>query len=278
VPSWSTVFWCSRGGEYPYPFRGEKRQDIRKGHTLGFDAGDSNLYRYINNNPLANADPSGLQGEYYPIRPGKKGDPIGDLWGYLTSDEQKTVYKRFKTRQLEQTKLANDDPSALRLPRVPPAEDRRTWAEIQEDEFRSFLDRDFEFNQLANGRTAKVRDDIANSFAKDDSVNWQEGLSSLVEKLWDNRKLYVSPVSLKAKLGGLKFSSRISASAEVEVKVQCTSDGYLKLLISAKGQIKCSVPITVVSQWRCTAGRVSHSLSVQTWSANPAAIAGVRCR
>ncbi len=34
---------------------------------LGFDAGDSNLYRYVNNNPLFNTDPSGCQG--YPYLP-----------------------------------------------------------------------------------------------------------------------------------------------------------------------------------------------------------------
>jgi hypothetical protein len=57
VRSWRTAICCLRGGEFPYPFRGKKCHRLREGHN----AGDSNLYRYITNNPTTKRDPSGLQ-------------------------------------------------------------------------------------------------------------------------------------------------------------------------------------------------------------------------
>ncbi len=63
----STVISCTRGGDFRYPFEGEKRQELRRGHRtsqdpIGFEAGDSNLYRYAGNNSVNVTDPSGLEG------------------------------------------------------------------------------------------------------------------------------------------------------------------------------------------------------------------------
>jgi uncharacterized protein RhaS with RHS repeats len=91
----NTTTCCSRGGVFHYHLPSQKRQKFARGHNydpatgrwmsqdpLGFDAGDSNLYRYVANRPTEFTDPKGLQ-DLTPVPPRRVDGPDKNQVGIL---------------------------------------------------------------------------------------------------------------------------------------------------------------------------------------------------
>ena len=82
---------------------------------MGFDAGDSNLYRYVNNRPVQATDPSGLQSPFYASN-AEKAAAVAEFGANraLKAKELADVALKTTQQRFPNSKLHNDDADAWR--------------------------------------------------------------------------------------------------------------------------------------------------------------------